>query len=115
MVLILKQIKELQERGYNNTQIKMIMKSPEFFTQQIYSQIEGVAATTHEINSTYSEAIRAVVEPLIESSKNEIIEEFKRQIECINQNMIELVSILIKITSENMQCANESDNDKIRK
>lgn len=98
-----KQIKELQERGYNNTQIKVIMKSPEAYAQQIYEQLDGVAAAAHESTFLDSETLKSLLEPIIEDIKKEIIKDLKKQLEIVEQTIISSMSSLTKNLQDILQ------------
>lgn len=104
----LKQIKELQERGYNNTQIKVIMKSSDVYARQIYAQLEGVAAADHEISSINNKTLKALVESVVKNSKNEIIKELKNELDIINQNINASISSLTKKLEEIMHNIEDS-------
>lgn len=107
-LLKLRQIKELQERGYNNAQIKAIMKSSDVYAQQLYAQLEGVAATAHEISSFSNGTLRTLVESLVENSKKEIIKELKNELEVINKNIVTSISSLTKKLEEIMDNIEDS-------
>ena len=72
------------------------MKSPEAYAQQIYEQLDGVAATTHEFTFLDSETLKSLLEPIIEDIKKEIIKDLKKQLEIVEQTIISSMSSLTK-------------------
>lgn len=91
---ILKQIKQLQEKGFNNTQIKLMLTSSDTAVQdQDYNRVDNLDGVNQEASEllphcNYMESI----DISIEEFKKEIIREIFSQLEPINQDLISMIS-----------------------
>jgi len=94
-------IKSLQEKGFTNKQIKLIMNSPEILLNgESESAVTSVANKDEYMTPVYEDVVKVIKELLIDELQSNLIDKENRNISAINELKEEIMQLRNEISNK---------------